>query len=148
MYRKVLSNLDLHLICASPEIVFEIPQEIKPIQVEPSRTVEIVFEAPDETTPATWYKDDVPLAPDGVKVETTTKERKRSLVLHDVKPEDAGKYVCEVGPQKSATTLEVLKPEEKGSHAFQNCAASLLLFMHGVHGIPFQLEIQSTPIMY
>ena len=133
------------MICVSPEIVFEIPQEIKPIQVEPSRTIEIVFEAPDETTPATWYKDDVPLAPDGVKVETTTKERKRSLVLHDVKPEDAGKYVCEVGPQRSTTTLEVVKPEEKeikGSHAFKAC----VLLMHGVDGVPVQLDFSSTPI--
>ena len=138
------------MICVSPEIVFEIPQEIKPIQVEPSRTIEIVFEAPDETTPATWYKDDVPLAPDGVKVETTTKERKRSLVLHDVKPEDAGKYVCEVGPQRSTTTLEVVKPEEKdikGSHAFQACVSPLLLLnAWRRRHIPTQLDFQSTPI--
>ena len=61
------------------------PEEIKPIQVAPSHTVEIVCETPDETTPATWYKDDVKLAPDDVKYETTTKERKRSLVIKDVK---------------------------------------------------------------
>ena len=120
--------LGLNVICVSPEIVFEIPQEIKPIQVEPSRTIEIVCETPDETTPATWYKDDVQLTPDGVKYDTASKERKRSLVLHDVKPEDAGQYVCEVGPHRTVTTLEVTKPEEKeikGSHAFRNFAANL-----------------------
>ena len=122
-----MGYLGLHLICVSPEIVFEIPQEIKPIQVEPSRTIEIVCESADETTPAKWYKDDVQIAPDGVKFETTTKERKRSLVLHDVKPEDAGQYVCEVGPQRTTTTLEVVKPEEKGSLQFEAFASTWLL---------------------
>ena len=119
------SNVGLHFVCLSPEIVFEIPQEIKPIQVEPSRTIEIVCDTPDETTPATWYKDDVQIAPDGVKFETTSKERKRSLVLHDVKPEDAGKYVCEVGPQRTVTTLEVVKPEEKEVKGIHPCVQKL-----------------------
>ena len=44
-----------------------------------------------------------------------TVERKRSLVVHDVKPEDAGQYVCEVGPHRTTATVEVLKPETKGS---------------------------------
>lgn len=126
----VFRDLGLYLICVSAEIVFEIPQEIKPIQVEPSRTIEIVCESADETTPATWYKDDVQITPDGVKYDTTSKERKRSLVLHDVKPEDAGQYVCEVGPQRTVTTLEVTKPEEKeikGSRAFDDIPASCIM---------------------
>ena len=44
-----------------------------------------------------------------------TKERKRSLVVHDVKPEDAGDYVCQVGPHHTTARVEVLKPTEKGS---------------------------------
>ena len=95
------------------EIVFEVPEEIKPIQVAPSHTVEIVCETPDETTPATWYKDDVKLAPDDVKYETTTKERKRSLVIKDVKPDDAGKYVCEVGTHRTTAVVEVTKPKKE-----------------------------------
>ena len=62
------------------------------------------------------------LAPDDVKYETTTKERKRSLVIKDVKPEDAGKYVCEVGPHRTTAVVEVTKPEDekkiKGSAIF------------------------------
>ena len=53
------------------------------------------------------------LAPDDVKYETTTKERKRSLVIKDVKPEDAGKYVCEVGPHRTTAVVEVTKPKEE-----------------------------------
>lgn len=83
------------------------------MEVEPSRTVEIICEVPDETTPATWYKDDVKLVSDGVKYEMATKKRKRSLVLHDVKPDDAGKYVCEVGDHRTTTTLEVKKEVPK-----------------------------------
>lgn len=94
-------------------MVFETAKEFLPIQVEPSRTVEITCDVPDETTPATWFKDDVKLVSDGVKYEMATKETKRSLVVHDVKPEDAGQYVCEVGPHRTTATLEVLKPEEK-----------------------------------
>ena len=97
------------------------PEEIKPIQVAPSHTVEIVCETPDETTPATWYKDDVKLAPDDVKYETTTKDRKRSLVIKDVKPEDAGKYVCEVGPHRTTAAVEVVKPPEEGSLSMDMC---------------------------
>jgi hypothetical protein len=129
----------------STEIVFEIPQEIKPIQVEEARTIEIVVESADETTPATWYKDDVQITPDGVKFDTTTKERKRSLVLHDVKPEDAGKYVCEVGPQRTVTTVEVTKPEEKkikGSHALIDIAENC--FMHVAVGTSTHQELQRT----
>ena len=98
------------------------PEEIKPIQVAPSHTVEIVCETPDETTPATWYKDDVKLAPDDTKYETTTKERKRSLVIKDVKPEDAGKYVCEVGPHRTTAAVEVVKPTEEGSLSLGICS--------------------------
>ena len=79
----------------------------------PSHTVEIVSEAPDETTPATWFKDGVQLQPDDVKYEMKTKGRKRSLVLHDVKPEDAGKYVCEVGRQRTTTAIQVKKEVPK-----------------------------------
>ena len=43
----------------------------------------------------------------------TTKKKERSLVIHDVKPEDAGQYVCEVGPHRSTATVEVLKPTEE-----------------------------------
>lgn len=96
-------------------MVFEIAKEFLPIKVEPSRTVEIVVEAPDETTPATWYKDDVKIEHDGTKFEMATKERKRSLTVHDVKPEDAGDYVCQVGPHRTTARVEVLKPTEKGS---------------------------------
>ena len=92
----------------------EVSKEFLPIRVEPSRTVEIVCEAPDETTTATWFKDDVKLVPDGKKYEIMTQERKRSLIVHDVKPEDAGQYVCQVGPHRTTATLEVLKPTEKG----------------------------------
>ena len=53
------------------------------------------------------------LAPDDVKYETTTKERKRSLVIKDVKPEDAGKYVCEVGRHRTTAVVEVTKPEKE-----------------------------------
>lgn len=97
----------------SVEVVFEIAKEFLPIQVEPSRTVEIVVEAPDTTTPATWYKDQVKVDHDGTKYEMVTKERKRSLVVHDVKPEDAGEYVCQVGPHRTTARVEVLKPAEK-----------------------------------
>ena len=115
-------NVTLRPTYLSPtEIVFEVPEEIKPIQVAPSHTVEIVCETPDETTPATWYKDDVKLAPDDVKYETTTKERKRSLVIKDVKPEDAGKYVCEVGPHRTTAAVEVVKPTEEGSLSMNIC---------------------------
>ena len=76
---------------------------------------------PDETTPATWYKDDVKLAPDDVKYETTTKDRKRSLVIKDVKPEDAGKYVCEVGPHRTTAAVEVVKPPKEGSLSMDMC---------------------------
>ena len=67
------------------------------------------------------------LAPDDVKYETTTKDRKRSLVIKDVKPEDAGKYVCEVGPHRTTAVVEVTKPKEekkpKGSPLLVlNCA--------------------------
>lgn len=58
------------------------------------------------------------LAPDDVKYETATKERKRSLVIHDVQAEDAGKYVCEVGEHRTTAAVQVLKPTEKGS---RNC---------------------------
>jgi len=129
----------------STEIVFEIPQEIKPIQVEEARTIEIVCESADETTPATWFKDDEEITPDGVKFETTTKERKRSLVLHDVKPEDAGKYVCEVGPQRTVTTVEVVKPEEKeikGSHALIYIAENICL--HVALGTSIHQDLQRT----
>ena len=96
-------------------MVFQIAKEFLPIQVEPQRTVEIVVEAPDETTPATWFKDQVKIVHDGTKYEMATKERKRSLVVHDVKPEDAGDYVCQVGPHRTTARVEVLKPTEKGS---------------------------------
>ena len=99
----------------SVEVVFQIAKEFLPIQVEPQRTVEIVVEAPDETTPATWFKDQVKIVHDGTKYEMATKERKRSLVVHDVKPEDAGDYVCQVGPHRTTARVEVLKPAEKGS---------------------------------
>lgn len=110
-------------------MVFEIAKEFLPIQVEPSRTVEIVVEAPDTTTPATWSKDQVKIVPDDTKYEMVTKERKRSLVVHDVKPEDAGEYVCQVGPHRTTAKVEVLKPTEK------EIKGSLLLhlcqFRHG-----------------
>jgi len=95
--------------------IFQIAKEFLPMEVLPSHTVEVICEVPDETTPATWYKDGVKIKPDGVKYETATKQRKRSLVLHDVKPEDAGKYVCEVGRHRTTTTLEVKKgvPKEE-----------------------------------
>lgn len=66
------------------------------------------------------------LAPDDVKYETTTRERKRSLVIHDVKPEDAGKYVCEVGDHRTTADVEVLKPTEKGSAIIDICRTFLL----------------------
>ena len=110
-------------------------KEFLPIRVEPSRTVEIVCEAPDETTTATWYKDEVQLVPDGKKYEITTQERKRSLIVYDVKPEDAGQYVCQVGPHRTTATLEVLKPTEKG------IKGSLLWMMHlNVHAVIRELH--------
>ena len=93
----------------------ETAKEFLPIRVEPSHTVEIVCEAPDETTTATWFKDDVKLVPDGKKYETTMQERKRSLIVHDVKPEDAGQYICQAGPYRMTAIVEVVKPAEKGS---------------------------------
>ncbi len=44
-----------------------------------------------------------------------SEEKKRTLVLHDVKPEDAGEYVCEVGTRRTTTTIQVTKEviEEK-----------------------------------
>jgi len=95
------------------EVVFEVAKEFLPIQVKPHHTVEIVCDVPDETTPATWYHDQVKLVHDGVKYEMATKETKRTLVVHDVKPEDEGQYVCEVGPHRTTATLQVLKPDEK-----------------------------------
>ncbi|XP_072046919.1 titin-like [Amphiura filiformis] len=95
------------------EVVFETPEEFQPIQVKPHHTIEIVCEVPDETTPATWYHDEVKIVHDGVKYEMTTVEKKRTLVLHDVQPEDAGDYVCEVGPRRTTAKVEVLKAEEK-----------------------------------
>ena len=108
-------SLKSTIIYLSVEVVFQIAKEFLPIQVEPQRTVEIVVEAPDETTPATWFKDQVKIVHDGTKYEMATKERKRSLVVHDVKPEDAGDYVCQVGPHRTTARVEVLKPTEKGS---------------------------------
>ena len=96
-------------------MVFETSKEVLPIRVEPSRTIEIVCEAPDETTTATWYKDEVKLVPDDKKYEITTQERKRSLIVHDVKPEDAGQYVCQAGPYRMTAIVEVVEPAEKGS---------------------------------
>lgn len=93
----------------TPVEIFQVAKEFQPIEVAPSHTVEIVCEAPDDTTPATWFKDDVKLVSDGVKYEMATKERRRSLVLHDVKPEDAGQYVCEVGDHRRVTTVKVKK---------------------------------------
>ena len=58
-----------------------------------------------------------------------TVERKRSLVVHDVKPEDAGEYVCEVGPHRAKATVEVLKPEEK---ELKGTAWKYLGHMHAV----------------
>ena len=106
----------LNASCNLTEIVFETPKEFKPIQVEPSQTFEIVVEFPDETTPPTWYKDEVKIEHDVTKYEMKTVERKRSLVVHDVKPEDAGQYICEVGPHRTVATVEVLKPEMKSSN--------------------------------
>ena len=63
------------------------------------------------------------LTPDDVKYETTTKERKRSLVIKDVKPEDAGKYVCEVGPHRTTAAVEVVKPTEEGSLSLDICSS-------------------------
>jgi len=97
----------------SVEVVFETAKEFLPIQVKPQQTVEIVCDVPDKTTPATWYHDQVKLVHDGVKYEMDSKDTKRTLVVHDVKPEDEGQYVCEVGPHRTTATLQVLKPEEK-----------------------------------
>jgi len=97
----------------SVEVIFETAKEFLPIQVKPHHTVEIVCDVPDETTPATWYHDQVKLAHDGVKYEMAAEDTKRTLVVHDVKPEDEGQYVCEVGPHRTTATLQVLKPDEK-----------------------------------
>ncbi len=74
----------------------------------------------------------------------TTVEKKRTLVVHDVEPEDAGEYVCEVGPRRTTAKVEVLKPEEKGTlfQLYSECAwfiplspykqANYLKIYHGV----------------
>ncbi len=124
-------------------MVFEIAKEFLPIQVEPSRTVEIVVEAPDTTTPATWSKDQVKIVPDDTKYEMVTKERKRSLVVHDVKPEDAGEYVCQVGPHRTTAKVEVLKPTEK------EIKGSLLLHLCRIrHGYLFPLILPHAYNLY
>ena len=121
---NALSVSKVAIVFVSVEVVFETAKEFLPIQVKPQQTVEIVCDVPDETTPATWYHDEVKLVHDGVKYEMDTKETKRTLVVHDVKPEDEGQYVCEVGPHRTTATLQVLKPEEKeikGSLACFGC---------------------------
>ena len=107
------ARFQIGITFVSVEVVFEIAKEFLPIQVKPQQTVEIVCDAPDETTPATWYHDQVKLVHDGVKYDMATKKTKRTLVVHDVKPEDEGQYVCEVGPHRTTATLQVLKPDEK-----------------------------------
>ena len=100
----------------SSEPVFEIVQELQPVKTEKAKTVEFVCAVSDERAEVKWFKDDKEVVEDGVKIETKSEERKRSLVIHDVSPEDEGQYTCQVGEQKTTSTLEIheAEPGEEG----------------------------------
>uniref|UniRef100_A0A8C4KTT1 Ig-like domain-containing protein n=1 Tax=Dromaius novaehollandiae TaxID=8790 RepID=A0A8C4KTT1_DRONO len=53
-----------------------------------------------------WLKDGRPLAP-GARREIKAEGRERSLVLSDVRPEDAGEYCCESNDDRTLATLTV-----------------------------------------
>nr|XP_025950533.1 obscurin-like protein 1 [Dromaius novaehollandiae] len=56
-----------------------------------------------------WLKDGRPLAP-GARREIKAEGRERSLVLSDVRPEDAGEYCCESNDDRTLATLTVQVP--------------------------------------
>ncbi len=105
---------------AVPEFYFT--EELKPISTLPKRTVQFLCKVSDSQAEVKWFKSGVEITKEEVKkYEITSDGRRRSLTLHDVTPEEAAEYSCELGVHRTAAMLDVKEePKPEGINGNKN----------------------------
>lgn len=99
----------VHLIL----LVF-IEEKLKDMTIFEGDSATLTCVTSDSRTPVTWKRNNVTLLP-GEKYEPLKEGKCNLLLIHEVRKEDAGVYMCDTGDMQSSATLTV-----KGKNQLQN----------------------------
>lgn len=86
-------------------IVF-IEEKLKDMTIFEGDSATLTCVTSDSRTPVTWKRNNVTLLP-GEKYEPLKEGKCNYLLIHEVRKEDAGVYMCDTGDMQSSATLTV-----------------------------------------
>lgn len=86
-------------------IVF-IEENLKDMTIFEGDSATLCCVTSDSCTPVTWKRNNVTLLP-GEKYEPLKHGKRNILLIHKVRKEDAGIYMCDTGDMQSSATLTV-----------------------------------------
>jgi len=85
--------------------------------------VEFKLETEDDDSEVKWFKDGVEIIPDGKRIVVTSDGKKKKLVIHGAKLEDAGKITAKTNADETSCDLGVKYNNGfvKGMREFKQC---------------------------
>lgn len=84
---------------------------LKSQEAEEGKSVTLVCELSKAGVPVQWLKDGVALTKEG-KYEMNLEGKKALMTILNVQPEDAGRYSCIVGDEKTTAEIRVKRKFE------------------------------------
>ncbi|KAI7798029.1 putative obscurin, partial [Triplophysa rosa] len=118
---------------SKPQVFIE--EKLKDMMIFEGDSATLTCVTSDSRTPVTWKRNNVTLLP-GEKYEPLKEGKCNHLLIHGVRKEDAGVYICDTGDMQSSATLTVKErplffrgelqnqEAEEGETAFLRCELS------------------------